>query len=100
MAENEEPYTCLRCGWSGLEPIHQSGESVDDFGQKVRARREKGSYGVASYAESPTMVYWSQCPECNFKVQTESQRERQKWEGRFVIGMLVVLSIFVLILES
>ena len=98
MAESEEPYTCTRCGWSGLEPIRRSGESVDSFVQEVRAGREKGSYGDGGgFVEPPRMVHWSECPECNFHVQTESQREREKWEFSFAIGLLVVVIILILI---
>ena len=98
MAESEEPYTCDRCGWSGLEPISRSGESVDSFeiDQRRRFSGEKGScaggsYAGGSFGESSGMVYWSECPDCKGTVYTESQRERLKWDGRFAIGMLVFI---------
>jgi len=100
MAESEEPYTCDRCGWSGLEPISRSGESVDSFekDQRLRFSGEKGSYAGGSFGESSGMVYWSECPDCKATVYTESQRERLKWEGRFAIGMLVFIGFIFFIL--
>ena len=98
MAESEEPYTCDRCGWAGLEPISRSGEKIDSFAEQQRfgPASEKGSYAGGSYAgggfgESSGMVYWSECPDCKAAVYTESQRERLKWEGRVAIGMLVFI---------
>ena len=93
MAENEEPYTCVRCGWSGLEPISRSGERVDSFQQQQLSEHGSGMGGYAGgrLGESSGMVYWSECPDCKAAVYTESQRERLKWDGRFAIGMLVFI---------
>ena len=91
-------YTCLRCGWSGLEPKFRSfdhttlhyGDSSEYYGPGIArpghgATFETGSYGT-----------YAKCPECPGLVQTESQREQQKWEGRFVGGMLVVMVIMLI----
>ena len=87
MAENAEPYNCARCGWSGLEPIRGSGERIDSF---ERFSSDTESYARESFGE-PSFVNWSECPDCKATVYTESQLERQKWEGIFAIGMLVFI---------
>ena len=101
MAESEEPYTCDRCGWSGLEPISRSGEKIDSFAEQQRfgPTYEKGSYAGGGFGESSGMVYWSECPDCKATVYTESQREKEKWEGRFAIGMLVFIGFIFFMME-
>jgi hypothetical protein len=98
MTDREEPYTCLECNWSGLEPIGHSGESKPSFFRDKKTgelRRNSSNFSTRrDYHNSETnIVCWNNCPECNGLVMTETQRNWEKTQLRFAVGILAAILI-------